>query len=117
VVVNANNQDAVLEDLLSISDGKLEQIANNEYAELIQLLGIDATLKLYIHYRGCNIRFPKHFYRAEYVVEAASKCMEKREREKIAIVCGYTAQWLERKVKQYLCCCNKANTENNNPSE
>jgi hypothetical protein len=90
------------EELLSIAVGELSEIVVGDYAEIVKLLGADAALKMYIHFRGCHISFPKRFYKPEYVVEIASKQEDRREREKIAIICGYTAGWLERKVRAYV---------------
>ena len=104
VVVNANNKEKlIVEDLLSLADDSnrdFENIVNGDYAEIVKVLGVEVALKMYIHFRGCNISFPKHFYKPDYVVTVASKCPDKREREKIAIVCGYTSQWIERRIRE-----------------
>ena len=74
---------------------------NKEYREIKELLGIEAALKLYQHFRGCKIDFPKYFYNVDFVIKVAAQKEEKREREKIAVICGYTADWLEQKVRKY----------------
>jgi hypothetical protein len=90
------------EELLSVAVGNLADIVMGDYAEIVKLFGADVALKMYVHFRGCHISFPKRFYKPEYVVEIASKQEDRRERERIAIVCGYTSGWLERKVREYM---------------
>ena len=91
-----------MEDLLSISDGwNLTEIVQKEYREIIQIFGLDVALKLFQHYRGCKIDCPKYFYDVDFVIKVAAQKEDKREREKIAVICGYTADWLEQKVRKY----------------
>ena len=101
-VITENKDKILVEDLLSLADGQSDMgsIVNGDYAEVVRLLGIEVALKLYIHFRGCHISLPKHFYKTEYIITVASKCSDKREREKIAIICGYTAQWIERRIRE-----------------
>jgi len=106
MAVTFDNKDKIMvEGLLSLADSNssnFENIVNGDYAEIVRVLGVEAALKIYIHFRGCSLNFPKHFYKPDYVVEIASKCADRREREKIAITCGYTSQWIERRVKVVL---------------
>ena len=93
---------ATEQDLLSIADGEFMDIVMGDYAEIVKVLGIDAALKMYTHFRGCYLNFPKRFYKPEYVISIAAKEPDKRERKRLAILCGYTTSWLERKVKEVL---------------
>ena len=91
-----------LEDLLSISDGwNLPEVMQEEYREIMQIFWLDVALKLFQHYRGCKIDCPKYLYNVDFVIKVAAQKEDKREREKIAVVCGYTADWLEQKVRKY----------------
>jgi CTP-dependent riboflavin kinase len=101
MTANANHV-VIEEELLSIAVGNLADIVMGDYAEIVKLFGADVALKMYVHFRGCHISFPKRFYKSEYVIEIASKQYDKREREKIAVLCGYTSGWLERKVREYI---------------
>ena len=104
MAVNTGNKEKLLvEDLLSLADGDTQDfvnIVNGDYAEIVKVLGVEVALKMYIHFRGCHISFPKHFYKPDYVVTVAAKYSDKREREKIAITCGYTSQWIERRIRE-----------------
>jgi len=90
------------EDILSISNGwDLTEAVNKEYREIIEIFGIDVALKLYQHYRGCKLDCPKYFYNVDFVVKVAAQKEDKREREKIAVLCGYTSDWLEQRLRKY----------------
>ena len=99
----ARSESIIIEELLSLTGGDLNSltdIVNSGYAEIARVFGGKTALEMYVHFRGCTINCPKHFFKQEYVVEVASRCIDKREREKIAIICGYTSQWIERKVRE-----------------
>ena len=67
----------------------------------MQNFGLDVALKVFQHYRGCKIDCPKYFYDVDFVIQVAAQKEDKREREKIAVICGYTADWLEAKIRKY----------------
>jgi hypothetical protein len=81
-----------------LSDGKGSDALAGCYPELVELIGCEATLKLFKYFRGCKIDCPKFFYKQDYIVELAIQVTDKRERAKIAIASGYTANRLEALV-------------------
>ena len=83
-----------------VCDGKEPDALTGSYPELVELIGCEATLKLFKYFRGCKIDCPKFFYRQDYIVELAVQVTDKRERAKIAIASGYTANRLEVLVCQ-----------------
>ena len=83
-----------------VTKGKETDALNGSYPELVELLGYEATLKLYKYFRGCKIDCPKFFYRQDYIVELAAQVPDKRMRAKIAIASGYTANRLEALIVQ-----------------
>ena len=83
-----------------VPNGKEYEALTGSYPELIELIGTEATLKLYKRFRGCKIDCPKFLYRQDYVVDAAAQIPEKRERAKIAVAAGYTANRLEVLINQ-----------------
>ena len=103
MVINpAINANVIIDELLSLTDGNLDnlsEIVSGGYAEIARVFGGRMALEMYVHFRGCTINCPKHFFKQEYVIEVASKIADRREREKIAIICGYTSQWIERKIR------------------
>jgi hypothetical protein len=78
-----------------VENGKEAEALTGSYPELIELIGIESVLKLFKHFRGCKIDCPKFFYRQDYAVNLAAQETEKRERAKIAIATGYTANRIE----------------------
>jgi hypothetical protein len=91
------------DELLSIAQGNdIAEAANEEYRELIELFGLDVALGLYKHYRGCRIDCPKNFFNTDFLIKVAAEKENKREREKIAVTCGLTSEWLEARVRKYL---------------
>jgi len=74
---------------------------NSSYSELVELIGVEATLKLYKYFRGSKIDCPKFLYRQDYIVEIAAQVSDKRERAKIAIASGYTVNRLEVLVREW----------------
>ena len=81
-----------------VPDGKEPDALTGSYPELVELIGCEATLKLFKHFRGSKIDCPKFLYRQDYLAEMASHVSDKRERAKIAIASGYTVNRLEALV-------------------
>ena len=67
-----------------VPSGKESEALTGSYPELVELIGCEAALKLFKHYRGGKIDCPKFLYRQDYLVELASQVSDKRERAKIA---------------------------------
>ena len=76
-------------------DGNEAEALNDIYLELFELLGKEAMLKLYKHYRGDKIDCPMRLYRPEYIADLAKSETDRRERAKIARAGGYTAKVIE----------------------
>ena len=107
-VIAESKEKIIVQELLDLAGDnaknseEFQGIVSGDYAEIVKVFGIDIAVKMYIHFRGCNISCPKHFYTQEYVVSVASQFSERRERERVAITCGYTSHWIERKVREVL---------------
>jgi len=65
-------------------DGKEADALNDIYLELFELIGRDAMLKLFTHYRGDKIDLPMRLYRPEFIADIAKQVTDRRERAKIA---------------------------------
>ena len=68
------------------------------YKELSELIGDAATLKLWEHYQGLNISFPKKLYSNEYVRNFVAENKGKMSTKDIAKAVGLS----ERRVRQIL---------------
>lgn len=84
-----------------VAADKESEALNGSYPELMALIGIEATLKLFKYFHGSKIDCPKFLYRQEYIVAIAAQIPEKRERAKLAIACGYTVNRLEVLIREW----------------
>ena len=76
-------------------DGNEAEALNDIYLELFELIGRDAMLKLFKHYRGDKIDLQMRLYRPEFIADIAKGVTDRRERAKIARAGGYTAKAIE----------------------
>lgn len=76
-------------------EGHEDDALNDSYLDLYELLGKEATLKLFKHFRGDKIECPMRLYRAEYIADLAKQATDRRERAKIARAGGYTIKFIE----------------------
>ena len=76
-------------------DGNESEALNDIYLELFELIGRDAMLKLFKHYRGDKIDLQMRLYRPEFIADIAKNVKDRRERAKIARAGGYTAKAIE----------------------
>jgi len=76
-------------------DGNEAEALNDSYLELYELIGRDAMLKLFTHYRGDKIDCPMRLYRPEFIADLAKAAPDRRERAKIARAGGYSARVIE----------------------
>ena len=76
-------------------DGNEAEALNDSYLELFELIGRDAMLKLFKHFRGDKIDCPMKLYRPEFIADLAKQETDRRERAKIARAGGYTVKFIE----------------------
>ncbi len=68
---------------------------NDSYLELYELIGKDATLKIFKYFRGDKIDCPMRLYRLEFIADLAEPISDRRERAKIARAAGYSSKAIE----------------------
>lgn len=76
-------------------DGNEAEALNDAYFELFNIIGKDATLKLFKHFRGDKIDCPMKMYRAEFIADIAKHTNDRRIRSKISRAAGYTIKFIE----------------------
>ena len=86
--------DEIVYDAFSVSGNEAEAL-NDSYLELFELIGKDAMLKLFTHYRGDKIDCPMRLYCPEFIADLAKAATDRRERAKIARAGGYSARVIE----------------------
>ena len=89
-----NINDEIVYSLFEVEGNEAEAL-NDIYLELFELIGRDAMLKLFKHYRGDKVDLPMHLYRPEFIADLAKPIKDRRERAKIARAGGYTAKFIE----------------------
>ena len=89
-----NISDELIYKLFEVEGNEAEAL-NDIYLELYELIGRDAMLKLFKHYRGDKVDLPMRLYRSEFVADIARNVTDRRERAKIARAGGYTAKAIE----------------------
>jgi len=89
-----NISDEIVYDIFSV-DGNEAEALNDSYLELFELIGRDAMIKLFTHFRGDKIDCPMRLYRPEFIADLAKSVSDRRERAKIARAGGYSARVIE----------------------
>ena len=97
-------RDNEVEMIIPLADDGARFLSENKekysqlYKELSELIGDAATLKLWEHYQGLNISFPKKLYSNEYVRNFVAENKGKMSTKDIAKAVGLS----ERRVRQIL---------------
>ena len=86
--------DEIVYEAFSV-DGNEAEALNDSYLELFELIGRDAMLKLFTHFRGDKIDCPMRLYRPEFIADLAKTATDRRDRAKIARAGGYSARVIE----------------------
>jgi len=89
-----NIDDEIIYKLFDVAGNEGEAL-NDIYLELFELIGRDAMMRLFKHYRGDKIDCPMRLYRPEFIADLAKQTTDRRERAKIARAGGYTAKAIE----------------------
>lgn len=90
----SNISDEIVYEAFAV-DGNESDALSDSYLELFELVGRDAMLKLFTHYRGDKIDCPMRLYRPEFIADLAKNETDRRERAKIARAGGYSARVIE----------------------
>ena len=90
-----NINDEIVYEIFQVDGNEAEALCDT-YLELFTLIGKDAMLKLYTHFRGDKIDFPMRLYRPEFIADLTKNEPDRRERAKIARAGGYSTRVIER---------------------
>lgn len=90
-----NINDAIVYDIFQV-DGNEAEALNDCYLELYELIGKEAMLKIFTHYRGDKIECGMRLYRPEFIADLTKNELDRRERAKIARAAGYSARVIEQ---------------------
>jgi len=89
-----NITDEIVYGLFEV-DGNESEALNDIYLELFELVGREAMLRIFKHFRGDKMDLPMRLYRPEFIADIAKPVTDRRERAKIARAGGYSARVIE----------------------
>ena len=95
-MIMSNNQE--LEREIPMSDDP--NMYNSVYRELIDLIGIECTLKIYSQYNGQQLSFPKRLYTSSFIEQRVIEEYDGRNVKELARKYGYTERWVCEKIKR-----------------
>ena len=90
-----------VQELLSLADDcteKLSSVVNENYAQLVDVVGLEIALIIHTHF--ISITRARYFYTEEYIAMLATQRRRKQERERLAFTCGCTLQTLDTWVRK-----------------
>ncbi|MGN1134387.1 MAG: Mor transcription activator family protein [Oscillospiraceae bacterium] len=73
---------------------------NQIYQDLIELIGLECTLKIYSTYNGQQISLPKRLYSKEYVEQKIQEEYDGTNIKQLAKKYSYTERWIRGKIKK-----------------
>ena len=72
---------------------------NGIYQELIELLGLEVTIKIHEHFKGQQVNFPMRLHSKAYVMkELQGKSVS--DGKELAKKLGYTENWVRKLLKK-----------------
>jgi len=74
---------------------------NSHYQEIIEVIGIEATIKLHGAFNGRRILCVKHLYDIEYIVKLAVDKKDNKYIEKLVSETGYSYDWIKKCIRDY----------------
>lgn len=72
---------------------------NGIYEELIELLGLEVTIKIYEYLKGQQVSFPMRLHSKAYVIKELQNKLLSNSKE-LARKLGYTDNWIRKLFKQ-----------------
>ena len=70
------------------------------YREMVEILGEEATLKIYENFRGQQVTFPMRLYSKSYVEEYIIKNYNGKNIKEISRKLGYTCNWVQQVINK-----------------
>ena len=89
-----NITDEIVYGLFEV-DGNESEALNDIYLELFELVGREAMLRIFKHFRGDKMDLPMRLYRPEFIADIAKPVADRRQRARIARAGGYLARVIE----------------------
>lgn len=82
-----------------LSELSVPHAFNQQYQEIIAVIGVEATVNLHRAFNGRRLLCVKHLYDIEYIVTLAMEKRETKYIEKLVFETGYSFDWLKKKMR------------------
>ena len=83
-----------------LSELSVKEAFNPQYREIVDAIGMDATIKLHRAFNGRRILCVKHLYDIQFIVTLAAEKQDKKYIEKLVFETGYSYDWLVKKIRE-----------------
>jgi len=67
IAITDTKESILIQDLLELAGDNVnapsnfQGIVGGDYGEIVKVFGVEVAVRMYIHFRGCSLGFPKHF--------------------------------------------------------
>ena len=93
-------QSEVIECCIEVDDMKKEtELYNNIYKELSELIGLDATLKIYLRFKGQQVSFPVRLYNPQMIQQSVIKEYDGTNISELARKYDYSEKSIRRMIR------------------
>ena len=69
------------------------------YADIANIIGIDALIKLHKHYRGQSVLLPINLFSCEYISKCICEEYNGKNIKQLATEYGYSEKWIRKIIK------------------
>ena len=87
------------------SDVNAEEVTpeylNGVYCELANLVGMEATFKIYETYRGQQITLPVYMFNKDFIAKKIMEEYNGRNAKLLASKFGYSEKWIRKIINEY----------------
>ena len=94
-------QREVIECGVEVDDMKKEtELYNSIYKELSELVGLDATLKIYLRFKGQQVSFPVRLYNPQMIQQSVIKEYDGTNIAELARKYDYSGKTIRRMIRE-----------------
>ena len=94
-------QRGVVECCIEVDNMKKEtELYNNIYKELSELIGLDATLKIYLRFKGQQVSFPVRLYNPQLIQQNVIKEYDSTNIAELARKYDYSEKTIRRMIRE-----------------
>ena len=93
-------QNEVVECYIEVDDMRKEtELYNSIYKEISELIGLDATLKIYLRFKGQQVTFPVRLYNPQMIQQSVIKEYDGTNIAELAQKYDYSEKTIRRMIR------------------